>query len=395
MNASPELIQLLNGTVFMFWTTNPSPANSCSPHCNIRYESFNAPTQTWSQPSQLTTGVYNDSLSSATVSRDGALLVSWTRIVTTCSSTCTTTKQLYYRTLNNNVWSSETQLTTDSANWNWGPSVVVGEDGVVRVAFSKTPVSQDSSQIYYKIYNGTWSSETQIVSSSTSDEHPSLIQDRNGTFLIFWARKINVGTQGQFYYVLYDKYSFDNGRTWSAEFQITNFANTVDSKMPSAIQANSSFSKSIYLFYSSNYFFNNFDMYAISSGAISPIHDVTVSNISATLGPGGSWTITVTVRNLGDSSETVSVTLILSNTTSYTLGPLSGQVLIGSSTNIVFNWSPQNANNGLYSASATVAPVPGETLGNQADNALQAHNLFRYVQLVIPAGGGGRAPIHI
>src|SRR6267378_1734879 len=224
MNASPELIQLLNGTVFMFWTTNPSPANSCSPHCNIRYESFNAPTQTWSQPSQLTTGVYNDSLSSATVSRDGALLVSWTRIVTTCSSTCTTTKQLYYRTLNNNVWSSETQLTTDSANWNWGPSVVVGEDGVVRVAFSKTPVSQDSSQIYYKIYNGTWSSETQIVSSSTSDEHPSLIQDRNGTFLIFWARKINVGTQGQFYYVLYDKYSFDNGRTWSAEFQITNFA---------------------------------------------------------------------------------------------------------------------------------------------------------------------------
>ena len=136
-------------------------------------------------------------------------------------------------------------------------------------------------------------------------------------------------------------------------------------------------------------------MYAISSGAISPIHDVTVSNISATLGPGGSWTITVTVRNLGDYSETVSVTLILSNTTSYTLGPLSGQVLIGSSTNIVFNWSPQNANNGLYSASATVAPVPGETLGNQGDNAVQAHNLFRYVQPVIPAGSGGRAPRHI
>jgi hypothetical protein len=296
--------------------------------------------------------------------------------------------------MNNNVWSSETQLTTDSANWNWGPSVVVGKDSVVRVAFSKTPVSQDSSQIYYKTYNQTWGSETQIVSSSTSDEHPSLIQDRNGTFWLFWARKVYY-TSLDFYYVLFDKYSSDNGKTWSQEFQITNFANTVDSKMPSAIQANNSFSKSIWIFYSSNYLFNNFDMYAVSSSAISPIHDVTMSNISATAGSAGSWTVIVTVRNLGDYSETVSVTLILSNTTSYTLGPLSGQVLIGSSTNIVFNWSPQNANNGLYSASATVAPLPGETLGNQGDNALQAHNLFRYVQLVIPAGSGGRAPVHI
>lgn len=395
MNASPALVQLFNGTIIMFWTTNPSPANSCSPHCNIRYESFNVPAQTWSAQSQLTSGVYNDSLSSATVSRDGTLWVVWTRIVTTCSPTCTSTEQLYYRTMNNGVWSSETQLTGDSANWNWGPSVVVGKDSVVRAAFSKTPVGQDGSQIYYKSYNRTWSSETQIVSSSTSDEHPSLIQDRNGTFWLFWARKVYY-TSVDFNYVLFDKYSSDNARTWSQEFQITNFANTVDAKMPYAIQANSSFSKSIWIFFSSNYFFNNFNMFSISSTTwIDHIHDVTVSNISAIPGSGGSWTITVTVRNLGDYSETATVTLILSNTTSYTLGPLSGNVLIGSSTNIVFNWSPQNANNGLYSASGTVAPVPGETIINQGDNSLQAHNLFTYVQVVVPAGSGAREPVRI
>lgn len=392
MNASPILVQLLNGTIIMFWTTNPTPATSCSPHCNLRYESFNTPTQTWSAPSQLTTGAFNDSLSSATVLRDGTLWVSWTRIITTCSSTCSTTKQLYYRTMSNNVWSSETQLTTDSANWNWGPSVVAGKDSIVRVVYSKTPVAQDNSQIYYKTYNGTWTSETQIVSSTTSDEHPSLIQDRNGTFWIFWARKVYY-TSIDYHYVLFDKYSYDNGKTWSQEFQITNYANTVDTKMPSAIQANNAFSKSIWIFYSSNYIFNNFDMYAISSSAISPIHDVTISNISAASGSGSSWTITVTVRNLGDYSETASVTLLVSNTTSYTQGPVSQQVLIGSSTNFIFTFPTQPtqpANSGLYSASATVAPVPGETLADQGDNSLQVHNLFMYIQPVVPAGGGGR-----
>jgi hypothetical protein len=269
----------------------------------------------------------------------------------------------------------------------------VGKDSVARVAFSKTPVAQDNSQIYYKTYNASWSSETQIVSSSTSDEHPSLIQDRNGTLWIFWARKVYY-TSLDFYYVLFNKFSVDIGKTWSSEYQMTSTSVSVDSKMPWAIQANNPVTKSIWLFYSSNLFYNNFDVYALTSSTVSPVHDLAVTKISASPGQGSSWTITVTVANLGDSLESASVTLVLSNTTGYTLGPSSKQVLIGSSTNIVFTWDAASALSGSYSAFAIVTPVNGETLGNQGDNSLQTPNLITVAHPILATGsGGGRVPI--
>jgi hypothetical protein len=395
MNASPALVQLTNGTILLFWSANPT-GTSCSPQCNIYYESFREVPQSWSKPTQLSSGTFNDSLSSAAVARDGTLWVTWTRIVINCStSPCTVTKQLFYRTLKNNTWSAETQFTSDS-NWNWSPSVVLGKDSVARVVFSKSPVAQENSQIYYKTYNASWSSETQIVTSSASDEHPSLIQDRNGTLWLFWARKIYF-TSLDFYYVLFNKFSFDNGRAWSSEYQMTSTSTSVDSKMPWAIQANNPTTKSIWLFYSSNLFYNNFDIYALTSSWVSPVHSVAVTKISATPGQGSSWTITVTVANLGDYSESASATLILSNTTSYTLGPTSGQVLIGASTNIVITWDASAANSGSYSARATVAPVSGETLGNLGDNTLTVNNLILVIAQPPPpgSGGGGGHAVHI
>jgi hypothetical protein len=391
MNASPVLVQLSNGTILLFWSANPTGI-SCSPQCNIYYKSFILATQKWSSATQLSSGNFNDSLSSGAIARDGTLWLAWTRVVTNCStSPCSTTKQLFYRTFKNNAWSGETQLTSDS-NWNWSPSIIVGRDSIVRVAFSKTPVSVDNSQIYYKVYNGSWSPEVQKVSTSTSDEHTSLLQDRNGTLWLFWARKIYF-TQLDFNYVLFNKFSFDNGNTWSTESQMTSTSTSVDSKMPWAIQANNSVSTGIWVFYSSNLLSNNFDIYALSSSAISPVHHLTITNISAAQGSGSSWTITVTVTNLGDSFETASVTLIMSGSTSYTLGPTSKPVFIGSSTNIAFTWDTSLVLQGSYSALATVAPVPGETLGNQGDNSLQTSNLITVTHPIIAiASGGGRTP---
>jgi hypothetical protein len=271
----------------------------------------------------------------------------------------------------------------------------VGKDSIARVAFSKTPVAQDSSQIYYKTYNASWSSETQIVSSSTSDEHPSLIQDRNGTLWLFWARKVYF-TSFDFYYVLFNKFSSDNGKTWSSENQMTSTSTSVDSKMPWAIQANNPSTKSIWLFYSSNLFYNNFDMYALTSSWVSPVHDVTITNISATPGQGSSWTVTVRVANLGDYTETVSVIMAMYDSTSYVFGPLSGSVVPGGSVNIVFVWTTNGFPTGSYGARASVAPVPGETLPNQADNTLQMGGLVQVVTVVPPTGPvGGHAPYHV
>ena len=301
--------------------------------------------------------------------------------MTDCSvNPCSVTKQLYYRTLKNNIWSPEVQLTTDS-NWNFYSTVVVGKDSVVRVVWSKSSSSSEFGQLYYKTYNGTaWSSETQIVSSSSSDENSSLIQDRNGTYWIFWARKFYYNSLN-FQYILYNKFSLDNGITWSSENQMTNTAQTIDNKMPFAVQANSGSSKAIWLFYSSNLLFNVFDIYAIQSSYISPVHDVTISQISASPKTGSTGTISVTVVNLGDYAESVSVTVTFTNTTRYTVGPSTGSVPIGGSVNIVLSWSSSTISPGQYSAIATVAPVPGENVGNQGDNSLQMNGPIT----VIPA----------
>jgi hypothetical protein len=390
MNAGPVLAQLTNGTIILFWSANPTGL-SCSPQCNLYYERYNSLAQTWSTPVRLSSGLFNDSQSSAAVGPDGTLWLEWTRVVTNCSVTpCSVTKQLYYRTLKNDAWSPEIQLTTDS-NWNSGGSVIVGRDSVVRVTWGKSPVGS-GSQIYYKTFNGAWSPDKQIVTSTTFDEHPSIVQDRNGTFWVFWGRQIFY-TLLDFHYELFDKYSVDNGSTWSSEAQITNMATTVDSKMPSAIQASGSSGTSLWIFYSTNYLFNDFDIWALMSSSIYPIHDVTVSSITASPGPGTTWTITVTVLDLGDYSETVIVSLSLYNSTSYSLGPSSGFVNLGASTSIVFTWNTAGVPSGIYGATATVSPVPGQSPGNQGHNSLQVGSLIQIIQVVVPSTGGGKAPV--
>ena len=50
--------------------------------------------------------------------------------------------------------------------------------------------------------------------------------------------------------------------------------------------------------------------------------------------------------------------------------------------NLVFNWNATGANLGFYSAVASVSPLPGETLPNQADNNITYAKNVR----IIPRG---------
>jgi hypothetical protein len=385
-NADAALAQLANGTIFLFW------AAKLSTNYQIFYERFT--NDAWSPSTQVTFATVNDSLPTAATSPDGTLWLVWSRdnLTTLCPS-CPAYRQLFYKTLKGNVWSQEAQLTSDN-NWNWYPSIMVGKDSLVRLAYSKTPAGTDANQIYYRTNSGaSWSSESQIVSSSTSDERASLAQDRNGTLWIFWGRKIVVSSL-LFYYALYNKYSYDSGRTWSSDFQMTNTANTVDSKEPAAVQS-SAVDRAIWVFYNSNLnvYWNT---YALMSQQVYPVHDVDVSSVTASQGQGSTWTITVRVANPGDYTETVSVTMTMYDSTSYVFGPLSGSVVPGGSVNIVFVWDTTGFPTGSYGARASVAPVPGETLPNQADNTLQVGGLVQVVTVVPPTGPvGGHAPYHV
>jgi hypothetical protein len=386
-NASPSLVQLVNGTILAFWVMKPARS----------YEVFYKRLigSTWSTPVQVTTTTLNDTLNAAAVNnRDGSLWLVWTRVDSSCA--CAASKQLYYKTLKNGVWSSDVQLTNDN-NQNYGASVLIAKDGIVRVVWSKGAAGSNY-QLFYEAYNstsGSWSSSFQVVSSSSTDEHPSLIQDRNGTLWLFWSRLIVVSLLIQ-YYVLFGKYSYDLGKTWSGEIQLTNTSNTVDSQMPSAVQSTYGV-KPLWVFFSSNLNVPDNDIYALMSSGIGPVHDVTMSGVSAANNLGTSWeypgglksvglsaivTVRVAISNIGDVVENVIATLSYTNNTTVPVGTVKSLVGPGNTMNFYFYWNTTNVKVARYGFSVSIAALPGETSGNMGDNSYSVANQV----LILPFG---------
>ncbi len=379
-NQVPGLAQLKNNTILLFWTSIPATS------FHIYYKRFN--NGIWSNSVQLTSGSLNNTLPSAAVGRDGTLWLTWTRMNRSL------TKQLFYRTLTAGVWSPEALLTSD-ANWNLGSSVTVGKDGKVRVVWSKGPPSTVNFQTFYKTYDGTgWGPEAQITFPGTTDQHPSILQDRNGTIWLSWQRKIFVSPTIT-KWAIFTKSSTDNWLTWSAETQITDPpcspTQCFNDEMPAAVQSTGD--KSIWVFTSSTApGSSGFDIYAVKSSPVSPVHDVTVSTFNtssilqypgglASVGQSPLVTISVTILNLGDLAETVQVSLTVFNITSYSLGPSTVPVVAGGSVTVFFDWNTTGVKPGRYGISASVIPVPGETVGSAGDNSLSERRRIHILPL--------------
>lgn len=385
-NSGPSLVQLSNGTILAFWSIKSGSSY-------LVYSSLSNG-RSWSSPTQITHTTLNDTQASATVGQDGTVWLVWTRVNSTNPSV-PAVKQLFYKTWKNGGWSSETQLTFDS-NQNYGPNVLVGKDGIVRVAFSKGAAGS-VYQICTKTYNGiAWSLDKQNVTSSSTDEHPSMIQDRNGTLWLFWGRLIVVSQLVQ-YYIIFGKHSYDMGKTWSSEIQLTPTPGTkiFDSFMPSAVQTSFGV-KSIWILYSSNYNVPDYDIYSLQSTGINPVHDVRVAGLSSTSNQGTTWeypgglssvgesaimTTTVTIANVGDYVENVNLTLTTTNNTAITIGTHKSLVGPGNTMNFYFYWNTTNVLPARYGLSVTIVALPGETLGNLGDNSYGLSNQIHILPL--------------
>src|SRR5438552_10945473 len=106
----------------------------------------------------------------------------------------------------------------------------------------------------YTVYNGQWSNSLALTSTTTSDTHPDLVADRNGTLWLFFARDIvlSSGTNGVSENDLYYSYSYNTGSSWTSPVQLTaggTASNPVDSMDPSAVQGSD---KMLWLFYSTD-----------------------------------------------------------------------------------------------------------------------------------------------
>jgi hypothetical protein len=378
-NSGPSLVQLANGTILAFWSIK-------SGNSFLVYSSLTNG-RSWSSPAQITYTALNDTQATATVGPDGTVWLVWTRTDSTNPSV-PSLKQLFYKTWKNGVWSPEAQLTNDS-NQNYYPDVMVGKDGTVRVLWSKGSAGS-TYQIYSKTYNGiAWTLDKQNVTSSSTDEHASMVQDRNGTLWLFWGRLIVVSQLVQ-YYILYGKYSYDMGRTWSSEIQLTATPGTkiFDSYQPNAVQTSFGV-KSIWILYSSNYNLQvGYDIYSLQSTGINPVHDVKISGLSTSNTLGTFWeysgglktvgqsaieTVTVAVANIGDYVENVNVTLAATNTTTITIGAHKSLVGPGNTMNFYFYWNTTNVKAARYGFSVSITGV-AYTIGNTGDNSYSVTN---------------------
>ncbi|HZY93308.1 MAG TPA: sialidase family protein [Candidatus Bathyarchaeia archaeon] len=373
---APSLAQLKNGTILFFWS------NQTGTHTvRLVYQRYNS--GYWAYPSVLTNPAGEDASAATAVGPDGKLWVIWTRVIYSCP-TCMPTRQLFYRTMMNNIWSAEVPLTNDS-NWNWMPSIAIGKDGVVRVAWSKGQPLTAIYQVWYKTFDGlAWTPERQIVISSYSDTRSSIMVDRDGSIWLFWSRQVPVGILDSFH--IYSKYSTDSGATWTADTQMTfdPVGKTVTDQMPAAVQT--SVGNSIWLFYTTNAApgTNEFDIYVLKSSRIAPVHDVAITNIQASPSLTYPWgaapsqsLITFTVTNLGDFSENVPVAIQASiNSTIFNVGTYSVNVLptFSSSITVLWNITKARAPAGHYAFTASTPRLAGESAINAADNTLTVQN---------------------
>ena len=418
-NKYPSLAQLnypSNQTLFLFFTYK----NATSKHSQLYYVATDIAGASFLPKyhrvplinSTVFTGCAlngcNDTQPAATVGRDGTLYLVWSRDNTTRSGTGGVMRQLWYKTLKAGVWSTEQPLTLATDPYqNYQPSIMVGKDGVIRVAYSRGQSSTSIFQIYYATYNaGTWSPTPLTTQTSAPDGSPSIMQDRNGTLWVFWNRNLNEGSAG-FAQVIYDRSSIDNGATWSAESALTavscNISGCTQSENPTAVQ--STYDKYVWVFYASDPV-STLDIYALQSATcvsgsctprqIAPVHDITISYFStsnaepyqggfhnsyAGINESAVVQVSATVTNPGDYVENVTLSLIAANTTNYNLG-----------TQIILNVQPGGSGIGSLNFNTTLvkpakygisgnASILKETLGNKPDGLLSTSNQIHVLPL--------------
>ncbi len=369
-NRQPTLAQLQNGTIFFAWTSN------LTGHFKLYYKTFTG--GVWSSITQLTTGINDDRAPKTAIAQDSTLWIVWERANSTGGT------QVFYKTLNGNAWSPDNQLTFDST-FNGLPNVMSARGGSVWVSWSKWFGNTINYNLVYQVFNGTrWSNQTLLTNVSSSstfgDTHPDLIQDRNGTIWAVWSREMKLTTT-VFQDKLFYKFSGNAGQTWSPDTQLTfggDANNTIDDRQASTIQG---IDKFLWIFYSSDAtgIGSLFDIYLIkTTNPIYPVHAPAVTKITiqpTKMYPWNVATINVTVADLGDFIENIQLSVQTVNKTSFKVATAQTFLASGQSQTFSFSWNATGAPAGRYAIVASIALVPGETLGAGLGNTLRYRSL--------------------
>ena len=362
---SPTLQQFRNGSIILFWSSNQTG------RWNLYYKDYS--NGAWGPTARLTVGsTFDDFFPQAAISTNSTVYVFWERYFSG------TSVAIYYKTYKNGMWSGDTLLSASTNNVDVTPSAMVSYDGKIWVSWSR--LASSNYNVMYRTYNGvSWGPETTLTTNNY-DLQSNLMQDRNGTIWIFFSRQIQLGSGGNavFEQKLFYKNTAD-GSTWTADTQLTSYGDQttpLDDYEPSVIQG---FDKALWIFFSSDWpAASEYDIYYIKSNAISPIHNVVVSQIQA--GPSafqkGAATVLATVSNLGDFSETISLTITATNVTSYTVASaVAENVPAGATVTFMFAWNTTAIPLGSYTVTVSFPRLTGQTVLASGGDTLQLKSL--------------------
>ncbi len=369
---APSSAQLPNGTLYVSFSSNRAG------NFDIYLKKYN-PSTGWSADYQVTTNTADEKVSSLVAASDGTLWIFWDRQFPTYSN-------IYYKTYKNGAWSAEAPLTNDLVPIeNWGPSATQTRDGKIWVTWQR--VLDDHFKnvfIFYTTWNGSsWAAITEKTNTSNNDSNPAIIQDANLTIWMFWSRELSATCTGNgcFQKDIFYSYSMDNGASWSSEAQLTNdqFC-SYDNSPPNCfddIQASVAQLRDfkLWVFWASNRGSSDFWGITYASSNAFLAHDVAVTSISATplvLRRGGTVTVSVTVADPGAYTETFTVNVLATNTTSTTIATRTYTLSSGASQSFTIVWNTSRVNPARYKISASIPPVSGEVVGNQANNSMSA-----------------------
>jgi len=376
---TPALAQLNNGNVMLVYSSDKLG------NFSLYYKIYAS--SVWSNPSRLTTPQGRDSTPSLVQLRNGTVLMYWTRE----SLSGSVVRYIQYKSYNNGIWSKEAQFSTGGSEEE--PSVYQTDDGPIWVLYAANRYG--NLDIFYKTYNGAWSSEIRLT-TNTADEHQSwLTQDLNGVLWEFWTRCVPISggsCEDEVFYIT----STNLGATWSAEVQFTvdPTGYTIYDSHPAAIHYDRD--KMMYVFWGTDLTGPgaDFDVWLRTSNPM-PIHHVTLTNATdapTSLQESGTVKVNFTANNPGDYKENVTINGYYQNQTSLLFKSTNATLMPGTSAFLQMSWNTSKVVPSGYTISLVALPVPGESVRLLGGNTAVAGNVT--VQRVAwDVNGDGKANV--
>ena len=343
-DVTPSLVELRNGTIIMVWPSKRAADYDLYTMSYTRDQ--------WSSPTLLTQGLGDDFNPALVRAHDGRVWMVWSR-----STLANGGGDLYYRIFNGISWGPEQALVTGLYEEKF-PAITQARDRRIWVVWESN--SAGNARINYKIFDGTtWTSTVPLTLTNDNDKWPSIAQDRSGTIWIFWSRELHTNDPTRpFQWDLFYKSSTTNGATWSLDTALFP-EDATDDWHPSLAQGRD---RSLWLVWNSDRpsLYGTHNLYLVKTDTVTT-HDLSVSITLPQDKPrsGQSFTGTVRVDNLGDFTESATLTVTIDGST---IGSTPILLAAGQNANNTYTWPTTNRPLGQHTFQATVNQVAGETI---------------------------------